>query len=147
MHVNAGTKFDSVSWWLGGRAGRGSIWIICTLYTCFQCCVQVAITSKWFAWGGGWHVQQKVTVTYSTPAVPSQTEASAVLVSPWSTSQSMAGALVPGCAGAVHCLFIAFWSHSSFPLGGCGAHRLGWALWLRHCGVEPQLLDKLCFPI
>lgn len=41
-------------------------------------------------------------VTCNTTAVPGQTKASAVLVSLWSTSQSTQGALLPGCAGAVH---------------------------------------------
>lgn len=68
-------------------------------------------------------MQQKVTVTYSTPAVPSQTEASAVLVSPWSTSQSMAGALVPGCAGAlfVHCFLITLF----IPFGWLWSAQIG----------------------
>lgn len=49
-------------------------------------------------------MQLKVTVTYNTPAVPSQTKGSAMLVCPWSTSQSKEGALLPGCAGTVHCV-------------------------------------------
>lgn len=47
-------------------------------------------------------MQLKFTVTYNISAVPSQTKASAMLVSPWSTSQSMEEALLPACTGAVH---------------------------------------------
>lgn len=56
------------------------------------------------------HVQLKVTVTYNSTAVPSQSKASAMLVSPWSTSQSTQVhcylVVLELCILFVHCLLI-----------------------------------------
>lgn len=149
MHVNAETKFDTVSRWLDGikswkRKLLDYMYIIHLLSVlCASCYHQwVVCLRRWLvhAAEGYSHLQ------YHINAQPDQSQCCACFSMEHFSEHWKAHCylvVLELCILFVHCLLFALF----ISFGWLWMHWLGWALCPRHCCVEANLLDKLCFAI